>query len=142
MQSFKPPLTLKCKECCHENQFSQPYAYHAGFSDQGFIYNEGGNATLIWSIYDPYFKKHFAMALWPVRDRAKAQTMEDALPLSPKGDRWSFLAPARCGKCRAPISQPMTETVYYLVFPDHVELEGGGNGLWMERYIQNSKWAD
>ncbi len=137
MSQAKPSYSLKCATCGYKNVFSQPYPYHAGFSDAGFLYNEQGNATLIWCLYDPYFEKHFKMALWPVRDFATAKKMEDALPLSPRGDRWSFSAPARCATCHSPIAPPMTEGVNYLVYPDNVDLAGRDRERWLEFYIQN-----
>jgi len=30
-------VELRCPTCGHANNFDQPYAYHAGFSDQGFL---------------------------------------------------------------------------------------------------------
>ncbi len=33
--------------------FDQPYPYHAGFDDQGYLYNDRGNLTLVWSMLDP-----------------------------------------------------------------------------------------
>jgi hypothetical protein len=48
-------LTIKCKHCGKKNLFDQPYPYHAGFADQGFLYNDAGTLTLVWSITDPLF---------------------------------------------------------------------------------------
>ncbi len=135
-QPSKDPLVVTCKDCGHANTFAQPYPYHAGFGDQGFLYNEAGNCTLTWSVYDPFFRSHFDMRLWPPRDKAKMRALEEALPLSPKGDRWSFSAVARCGACRKELLGSMETTVHYLRFPDSVELERPG-GLWMEFYIKN-----
>src|SRR6185295_8528842 len=48
---------IKCGSCGHANIFNQPYPYHAGFSDQGFLYNDAGHLTLSWSCYDPAFER-------------------------------------------------------------------------------------
>ncbi len=135
MDGKKPPLSITCKCCKHSNVFAQPYPYHAGFGDQGFVYNEAGNLTLTWSVYDPYFKKNFEMLLWPPNNKEVVEKMENALPLSPRGDKWLFSA--RCEKCHDTIAGPMSATVYYLVFPGSVNLEDGG--LWMEFYVEGEK---
>jgi ribosomal protein S18 acetylase RimI-like enzyme len=49
-------VTIKCTSCGHENVFEQPYPYHAGFSNQGFLYNDDGNLTLVWSSFDPAYR--------------------------------------------------------------------------------------
>jgi hypothetical protein len=106
----------------------------------GFIYNEEGNATLTWCIYDPYFTKLFPkMAAWGLSPEQKAQ-FESILPPSPKGDRWSFSAPARCTKCKNPIADAMGgSSIYYLIYPDSIDVSGPGrNELWLEFYCTKS----
>jgi hypothetical protein len=55
-QTFIKSTIIKCAACAHANIFNQPYPYHAGFSDQGFLYDDAGHLTLVWSCYDPAFK--------------------------------------------------------------------------------------
>src|SRR3989442_4520266 len=50
------PLIVSCSDCGFANVFNQPYAYHARFGDQGFLYNEAGNCTLMWSSFDPDYE--------------------------------------------------------------------------------------
>ena len=52
-------LIVVCGNCEFENIFDQPYPYHAGFGDQGFLYNDEGNLTLIWGSYDKTYSKLF-----------------------------------------------------------------------------------
>src|SRR5215469_2601785 len=42
-------LVMKCAKCCRDNVFDQPYAYHSGFGEQGFVYSDSGHFTLVWS---------------------------------------------------------------------------------------------
>jgi hypothetical protein len=103
----KKRLVIGCSLCGYENDFDQPYRYHAGFGDQGFLYNEAGNMTLTWSAYDPYFRKLFPKTnTWALTLHQKQQ-FEKILPPSPKSDRWSFSASARCRQCGSAISKPM-----------------------------------
>ena len=45
-------MIVACPHCAHQNSFEQPYPYHAGFGNQGFLYNDTGDRTLVWSSYD------------------------------------------------------------------------------------------
>jgi hypothetical protein len=117
------PLVVTCSQCKFKNVFNQPYAYHAGFSDQGFLYNESGNCTLIWSAFDPAYttivggKNPWSLI---VTDREK---FESALQPSPDGTRWLFSNPARCMKCSHPVSGPITEAIYYLEYEGSVNVD-------------------
>jgi hypothetical protein len=87
------------------------------------LYNEAGNLTLIWSSFDPAYesvvgKKHPWML--DTEDRAR---LESALLPSPKGDRWLFSNPARCGRCREPIAAPILEDIYYLHYPGSIDAD-------------------
>jgi hypothetical protein len=116
-------ITIKCPSCGYEYAFDQPYAFHAGFADEGFLYNEDGNLTLTWSSFDPAYEaivgKHHPWVLTPDRHLS----LEAALRPAPHGGRWRFSNPARCSRCRGPISGPITETIYYLVYPESVRTD-------------------
>jgi hypothetical protein len=109
-----------------ENVFNQPYAYHAGFADQGFLYNEEGNCTLIWSVFDPDFVAIVGQKNPWALSSADHKKLEDLLQLAPDGTRWLFDNPARCIKCGHAISGPITDTIYYLEYHGSVELDGPG----------------
>ena len=48
---------IDCPECKRLIIFNQPYPFHAGSGNQGFLYNESGNCTLVWSSFDPDYEK-------------------------------------------------------------------------------------
>ena len=106
-RTYIKTTVIKCSSCSHANIFNQPYPYHAGFSDQGFLYNDAGNLTLTWSCYDPAFvmvagkKSPWALSL------TEQKKIEDALLPAPSGGRWRFGNPARCLVCSSPISDPI-----------------------------------
>src|SRR4029079_14355700 len=116
-------VTVKCPSCDHENAFDQPYAFHAGFGDEGFLYNEDGNLTLTWSSFDPAYEaivgQHNPWALTP----EQRLLVEVALRPAPRGGRWRFSNPARCASCKGLISGPITETIYYLIYPGSVRTD-------------------
>jgi hypothetical protein len=113
-------LIITCKHCGKEIVFDQPYPYHAGFADQGFLYNEAGTLTLVWSIFDPAFNELFpnqtAWALSPLKRRR----FEKMLLPAPDGGCWRFKNPARCLYCGKGISKPMLRSIHYLVYPGSI----------------------
>jgi membrane protease YdiL (CAAX protease family) len=121
-----------CPHCGHGNVFAQPYPYHAGYGYQGFLYNETGDCTLTWSSFD----REYAAAVgskqpWELT-AADREALEDRLTPAPDGTRWLFRNPARCRQCRAPISGPITDTIYYLRNECTVDRDvrsGWGSGL-------------
>jgi hypothetical protein len=121
--SPKPQLKVRCSACGKETAFDQPYAYHAGFSDQAFLYDDAGTLTLVFSAYDKEFLSVFGHSMpWTVEDEEKKRKFEDSLPPAPSGGRWRFSNPARCPHCGAQISGPMKECLYYLIYPGSIVL--------------------
>lgn len=119
-------FVIACPNCGHANAFMQPYKYHAGFGNQGFLYNEAGNCTLTWGSYDPAYVAVVGQNHpWSLTPELRKK-VESVLKPSPKGDRWLFANPARCLKCGHPISQPITSDIYYLRYEGSVDLEPGG----------------
>ena len=100
---------IKCGSCGHANIFNQPYPYHAGFSDQGFLYNDAGHLTLTWSCYDPAFERIVGGKNPWTLTLAEQQKVEDALLPAPSGGRWRFSNPARCLNCSSEISGPIID---------------------------------
>ncbi len=124
-------VTITCSSCGHKNGFEQPYPFHAGFGDQGFLYNDAGNLTLIWSCYDPAYEAVVGNDNpWSLTAEQR-DLLESALCEAPSGGRWRFANPARCINCASPISSPITETIYYLRYPGSVDTDPnrGGRGL-------------
>ncbi|HKB91972.1 MAG TPA: hypothetical protein VKC60_15760 [Opitutaceae bacterium] len=114
-------LVVRCSGCRKETTFDQPYAYHAGFSDQGFLYNDAGNLTLVFGAYDPKFASVFGNYIpWTKEDKAKKIEFEASLPPAPTGGRWRFANPARCPHCGATLSGPITECISYLIYPGSI----------------------
>jgi hypothetical protein len=109
-------MMVICKKCGLENDFEQPYPYNADFTKVGFLYNDEGNLTLIWSIYDPVYEATAGEAPpWDISPK-KQKAFEKKLPPAPSGGRWMFKNSARCAKCGAPVSPPVTRTIYFLEF--------------------------
>ena len=128
-------LTIVCDHCGKNNIFDQPYPYHAGFADQGFLYNDAGTLTLIWSILDPVIDAMFpGHALW-VHSLSNRWRFEKMLLLAPDGGRWRFRNPARCIHCAKPISKPMLRSNSYLIYHGSIVTDHG-NLFRLKEYLK------
>lgn len=129
-------LTITCRACGGANIFEQPYPYHAGFGNQGFLYNDAGTLTLIWSSYDPAYESIVGPKHPWALSAAERNAVERALKPSPAGDRWRFANPPRCLTCREPIGKPITRDISYLLYPGSIKTErqdgGEGLGAWLQ----------
>ncbi len=116
-------VTINCTSCGHKNEFEQPYPFHAGFGNQGFLYNDEGNLTLVWSSFDPAYQAIVAKRHpWALTTPQQA-LLESALREAPFGGHWRFSNPARCVMCAKAISGPITETIYYFRYPGSVDAD-------------------
>jgi hypothetical protein len=117
-------MNVTCGACGKDNAFPQPHRYHAGFGNQGFLYNDEGTLTLLWGSYDPTYtalvgKVHPWMLTEPQRSQ-----LENSLVAAPKGGRWRFSNPPRCNYCGAPIGEPLSSrNIYYLKYPGSIDLD-------------------
>jgi hypothetical protein len=103
-------VNVLCEVCEKDNAFDQPYRYHAGFGNQGFLYNDAGNLTLVWGSYDPAYTELVGKVLpWALTEAQRSQ-LEDALVPAPTGGRWRFANPPRCVHCGAPIGEPLSSS--------------------------------
>ncbi len=132
MQLQPTHIVVTCPHCGYGNVFHQPYPYHAGYGDQGFLYNESGNCTLSWSSFDRDYVGVVGLRHpWDLT-AADREALEARLAPAPDGTRWSFKNPARCLRCGGSISGPITETPYFLRYEGSVDRDvrcGWGAGL-------------
>jgi hypothetical protein len=105
-----------CPGCGIVLSFDRSYGFHAGFGECGFLYNDVGDQVFVWSSFDPdYVAIVGRYHPWTLTSDQQQQ-VEAALHPSIGGGAWRFSSPARCLKCRAPISRPMSETIMGLPF--------------------------
>jgi len=119
-------LVLTCPKCQLGNVFQQPYAYHAGHGDQGFLYSDSGHLTLVWSSFDPAWEALVGQQHpWALGPDYQA-VVEEALLPAPDGGRWRFRNPPRCRDCGEPIERSIGEGgISYVVYPNSVILDEG-----------------
>jgi len=146
-------LVLRCARCGRDNFFDQPYPYHAGFGDHGFMYSDSGHFTLTWSLYDPvigrFFPQDSGSSLYPsvaavlskdgesARSKNLRLRFEAALRPAPDGGSWKFENPARCLHCSAPIAGSNLETIYYFIYPGSIVTQKGGAEMTLGEYLND-----
>jgi hypothetical protein len=115
-RDFATHPVKRCAQCDTELPFDRSYGFHAGFSNFGFLYNDAGDDTFIWSSYDPDYSAVVGECHpWALTDEQRHRLEVVLLP-SRAGDAWRFSNPARCLQCGGPISGPMTENIMGLAF--------------------------
>ena len=131
----KKPLNVRCPQCGHVHAFRQPYPYHAGFGNQGFLYNEDGDLTLVWESYDPaYVRIVGSVHPWALNDEQRKK-FENWLPLAPHGGRWLFRNAARCTACKVEWSAPITSDIYFVEYDGSVRADAPFS---LERAFENN----
>jgi hypothetical protein len=120
MMATSDQFSIKCKHCGKNLIFDQPYPYHAGFADQGFLYNDAGTLTLVWSVVDPIIDQLFPeQPAWTL-SLINRWHFEKLLLPAPTGGRWRFRNPARCTQCARPVSKHLFHSIHYLVYPGSI----------------------
>jgi hypothetical protein len=117
-------MNIKCSACGADHSFDQPYAYHAGFGNTGFLYSDSGLLVLTWSSFDPAYERVVGKVHPWGLSPAQRSELETRLTPAPDGGRWRFENPARCSRCGTPISGSILTTIYYVVPEGSIDLDG------------------
>jgi hypothetical protein len=124
-------MIVTCPSCGHQNSFEQPYPYHAGFSNQGFLYNDAGDRTLVWSSYDSAWENLVGRVHpWALDEKEWSRVEAALVPLN-DGSRWRASNRPRCTACNEPIGKSIGDAeIHYLVYPGSLLLDdAGANGF-------------
>ena len=122
-QETPTEIQVPCTACRLVNVFKQPYQYHAGFGNQGFLYNDAGTLTLVWSSFDPAYvaivgERHPWTLATPLQ-----QKLEERLLPAPVGGCWRFSNPPRCRFCGHAIGAPIGDNIYYLFYDGSIDAD-------------------
>ena len=131
-------MEVVCKNCGAANRFEQPHPYHAGFANQGFLYNEEGNLTLVWSSFDSAYEEIVGECHPWALSSEQRRKLEDRLAVAPKGGKWLFRNAARCLSCSSVISRPMTEHIYYVAYPGSLVLDSDAKDRNLVQVLQHA----
>ena len=116
-------MDLQCPHCKRTLRLAQPYPYHAGFGDQGFLYCESDPTIVTFGAYGhPYRQLVGAVLPWDL-DADQRRRVEEALLPCPCGGRFTFRAEPRCPSCGASLRNALPGDIYYVILGRHVDGE-------------------
>src|SRR3989338_5439487 len=108
-------MRLTCPRCHKALHLRQPYPYHAGFGEQGFLYCNKDSTVLTFSVFDRRFQKLIGEKMpWTLNSKDKSN-VERALKPCPCGGRFRFKNPAKCPHCGKVLRRGITNDIHYIV---------------------------
>ncbi len=122
-------MEICCAACGVVTKIPQKYAYHAGFSNRGFLYNDSRPSILKFSPYDSKYvatvgDKH----PWALNEEEKDK-VEKALKPDPSGGHFRFNAYPRCPECNAELPEILPDNVHFIEIGDVID--GDIEGIWL-----------
>jgi len=123
-------MQIRCPHCKKEINLRQKYAYHAGFSNQGFLYCGTCTAILEFGTYNPsYVRLVGDKHPWMLTPEEKRKVEED-LRACACGGRFRFDAYPRCPFCSGDISSLLPDSLHFLEIGVLVDADKDGSA-WM-----------
>lgn len=114
-----------CPTCAREFKYQR---YHAGFSNQGYLYCDSSPTVLVWETWEQPYRTLIDKHPWTL-DRAEKTLVEEALASCPCGGRFRFDNPPRCPSCRADISELVPDKIYYVDSGDRINADS--RTMWL-----------
>ena len=121
-------MTLRTSVCQHCRKPLTFVQYHAGFSDQGFLYCGKDGTVLTWSSYDRHYTA-VAMDKHPwMLDDDERDRVEKRLRRCPCGGTFAFRNPPLCRHCLTDISSLVSDSDHYIVVGKRID--GDDTAMW------------
>jgi rRNA maturation protein Nop10 len=108
---MKERLQAKCPHCGHEFTYQK---YHAGFSNEGYMYCDRDETVFTWDAYAPSYLRLVDKLPWML-SAVEQHLVEAAVRPCPNGGRFAFGNPPLCPSCHGDISALTPSREYYIV---------------------------
>jgi hypothetical protein len=109
-----------CRHCGQPLAFER---YHAGFSNEGFMYCDRDASVVIWSTYDERYES-LVGDVHPWMLAAEQQSLvEAAMSTCPCGGRFAFENPPLCPHCSREVSYLAPSREYFLILGRRFDAE-------------------
>ena len=107
-------MDINCPKCHRTFSLGQKYAYHAGFSNVGFLYCEACPNLVVFSSFDPRYTKIVGQVHpWTLNLLKKRKIERELRPCS-CGGRFRFAAKPRCPLCNKPIPTILPDPIHFI----------------------------
>lgn len=132
-------MEYACPYCRNAVVLKQPFPYHSGFSDQGYLYCDRCPNVVLFSIYDKFYTELcYEKAPWGL-SLEQEQLVEENLCPCPCGGSFKFSAKPRCPHCLkeipeiTPLSGTEKRSIYYVIIGDLINGEDKKNvSIWKD----------
>ena len=117
-------MEISCPGCGRTIILKQPYQYHAGFSDRGFLYCDSCSGLVTFSTYNPFYvrlvgEKH----PWSLNQDEKQKVEDHLQPCCGGAGHYRFDAPPRCPYCNCSLSELLIDKMHYIEIGDVVDAD-------------------
>jgi hypothetical protein len=107
-------MDINCPECRRVFQVDQKYAYHAGFSNVGFLYCDTCPNLVVFSSFDPRYEEIVGKLHPWTLNLYKKWKVERQLITCTCGGHFRFSAPPRCPLCNEPIPSILPDSIHFI----------------------------
>ncbi len=121
-------MDILCPSCRRVIHLEQEYPYHAGFSNQGFLYCDKDSTILLFDSYNKCFEAIVgSVHPWSLNPGQKRE-VEAHLKPCPCGGRFSFSNEPRCPFCGGSIQSALPSKLHYVILGSVVD--GDKEDVW------------
>jgi hypothetical protein len=121
-------MELRCPQCRTTLHLPQRHPYHAGFSNQGFLYCDTDSTIVTFGSYDRRYTALVGHVHPWMLDDGQRKAIEDHLVACPCGGRFLFAAEPRCPSCGASLRPALPGPGYYVILGR--QLDGERDPIW------------
>ena len=115
-----------CHNCGGSFRFQR---YHAGFSNEGYMYCDSDATVVTWSSYDPVYSQLAKETFpWALDSKQKAEVEMIARPC-PCGGHFGFDACPRCPLCKGQLPELGSDPIYFVIAGTRID--GDKTPIWV-----------
>lgn len=123
-------MNIECPNCRKRVELNQPHFYHAGRSNQGFLYCDRDSTILVFSSFDPrYVRIAGDVHPWMLGHDQMAE-VEEHLIKCPCGGSFAFSNPPRCPHCGGSLIRALPSRMHYVIAGRLID--GDREPIWKE----------
>jgi len=123
-------MEISCPHCSKVIRLRQKNPYHAGFSNQGFMYCDSCSATLEFGSYNQEYVKIVGdKHPWMLSTEEKAK-VEDHLRPCACGGRFRFDALPRCPFCDCELAAVLPDKMHFIEIGTVVNADKDSSVWW------------